>query len=196
MSVDNLRDTITPKSDQLNADDLLGRTITLEVTAVKRGNSAEQPVFIEYVDGNGKPYKPCKSMRRVLIHAWGDDGHKWVGKKMMLYCDPEVKFGGIKVGGIRISHVSHIDRDLVMTLTASKGNRTPYDVKVLLESYPEEDFLKNKDAWIELIVSGKKTTDQIFASIAKKAPLTVAQKEIIISAGTQAIREEQAVTGE
>jgi hypothetical protein len=28
---------------------------------------------------------------------------------MTLYCDPEVQFGGMKVGGIRISHMSDID---------------------------------------------------------------------------------------
>jgi hypothetical protein len=44
--VTNLRDTILAKSDQLNADDIIGTGITITVTAVKRGDSAEQPVVI------------------------------------------------------------------------------------------------------------------------------------------------------
>jgi hypothetical protein len=37
-----------------------------------------------------------------------------------------VQFGGIKVGGIRISHMSHIDREMEMALTVTKAKRTPY----------------------------------------------------------------------
>ena len=69
--VTNLRDTILAKSDQLNADDIIGTGITITVTAVKRGDSAEQPVVIHYKGDNGRPYKPCKTMRRVLISRMG-----------------------------------------------------------------------------------------------------------------------------
>ena len=105
-NVASLKDTIVPKSDQLNAEQLLSGSMTITVTEVKRGSSDEQPVILHYQGDNGRPYKPCKTMRKVLIFAWGDDGREWVGKTMTLYCDPEVKFGGVKVGGIRISHLS------------------------------------------------------------------------------------------
>lgn len=124
--IGSLRDTITPKSDQLNADDLLAGPITVMITGVRRG-SAEQPVDL-LITGR-QPYKPCKSMRRALIAAWGDDGRAWVGRCMTLYADPEVKFGGVKVGGIRISHLSHIDRDLHLSLTATKGKRVPHTIE-------------------------------------------------------------------
>jgi hypothetical protein len=42
---------------------------------------------------------------------------------MELYCDPEVQFGGMKVGGIRISRMSHIDGDKSMALTATRGKK-------------------------------------------------------------------------
>jgi len=129
-SVSSLRDTITPKSDQLNADDLVGVAKTIKVTSVKRG-SADQPISIHYEGDGGRPYKPCKSMRRVLIYAWGDNGAEWAGRSMQLYNDPLVKFGGVKVGGIRISHVSHIDSVMTMQLTASRGKRAPYKVSPL-----------------------------------------------------------------
>lgn len=128
--VSNLSDTIVPKSDQLNADQLLGGPITITVTNVERG-TADQPVVVYYAGDSGRPYKPCKSMRKVLIFAWGDDGHAWIGRSMTLYNNPDVMFGGVKVGGIRISHLSHIDRDISISLTATKGKKNQYTIHKL-----------------------------------------------------------------
>lgn len=122
--------TIIPKSDQINADDLLSGPLTITVTGVAPG-SKEQPVIVRY-DGDGcRPYRPCKTMRRLLAFAWGTDGHAWVGRSMTLYHDPSVVFSGIKVGGIRISHLSHIDHDLEVALTVTKGKRALYRVRPL-----------------------------------------------------------------
>lgn len=126
--VSNLKDTIVPKSDQLNAEQLLSAPLTITVTGVTRG-AADQPVIIGYANDEGRPYKPCKTMRKVLIFAWGDDGRKWVGKSMTLFCDPEVKFGGVKVGGIRISHLSDIERDMGLSLNTTKGKKGEFIIK-------------------------------------------------------------------
>ncbi len=119
--VSNLADTIKPKSDQLNADDLLTGPITVSVIDVNRG-SVDQPVSIS-IDGH-MPYKPCKTMRRVLVTAWGQDGKAWIGKKMTLFCDPTVKWGGVALGGIRISHLSNIEGPMNMMLTQSRGRKS------------------------------------------------------------------------
>tara|TARA_R110000868_G_scaffold406836_1_gene687583 strand:+ start:1220 stop:1765 length:546 start_codon:yes stop_codon:yes gene_type:complete len=133
----NLAETIIPKSDQLNADDLITGTITIKVTAIKGSNEPQQPVSIHYEGDNGKPYKPCKSMRRVLVSAWGANGLEYVGKSMTLYRDNSVAFGGIQVGGIRISHLSHIDNDMTLALTVSRASRKPYLVKRLEVAQPK-----------------------------------------------------------
>jgi len=133
-SVRDLRDTIIPKSDQLNAEQLLGGPITITVTDVKRGGGEEQPVIIHYEGEGGRPYKPCKSMRKVLVFAWGSDGREWVGRSMTLYNRPDVKFGGEEVGGIRVSHLSHIDRDVAISLTATRGRKEQTRVKRLDEA--------------------------------------------------------------
>lgn len=127
----DMRPTIIPKSDQLNADDLIGQTRTIKVTKVLLCGEAEQPIAINFEGDTGKPYKPCKGMRRVLVNAWGPDGNKYAGRSMTLYRDEKVKFGGLEVGGIRISHMSDIDKDVTMALTASKANRKPYTVHPL-----------------------------------------------------------------
>lgn len=128
----DLRPTIAPKSDQLNADDLIGQTKTIKITRVALCPEPDQPIAIHFEGDCGKPYKPGKSMRRVLVNVWGTDGNAFVGRKLTLFRDEKVKFGGHPVGGIRISHMSHIgDRDVVMALTMSKTNRAPYTVKPL-----------------------------------------------------------------
>jgi hypothetical protein len=128
--ISNLRDTIVPKSDQLNSEQLIGGDMTITVTDVRRGTD-DQPVIINYANDGGRPYKPCKSMRKVLIFAWGDDGREWIGRSMTLYNNPEVKFGGVKVGGIRISHLSDIERDIALSLTATKGKKEGFIIKRL-----------------------------------------------------------------
>ena len=67
----DISDTIIAKSDQLNASDLIGGPITVTITGVKRFDSAEQPIAISYEGDNGKPFKPCKSVRRLLVGMWG-----------------------------------------------------------------------------------------------------------------------------
>lgn len=130
--------TIEPKSTQLNADDLLaGQTKTIKITKIT-GMEGEQPIAINYENDNGKPYMPCKSMRRVLVNVWGKDGNAYVGRYLTLYRDDKVVFGGVAVGGLRISHMSHITEPKTMALTASKTSRKPYTVKPIIIEQKKE----------------------------------------------------------
>lgn len=130
-TVEDLRSTIIPKSDQLNAEQLLGGAMTITVSDVRLGSGEDQPVVVHYQGENGRPFKPCKTMRKVLIHAWGADGRKWVGRSMTLYNDPAVKFGGEDVGGIRISHMTDIERDIKVSLTSTRGKKAKYEIRRL-----------------------------------------------------------------
>ena len=146
--------TIVPKSDQLNYDDLTeGRTLTITVTKVGI-KMDEQPVAISYEGDAGKPYKPGKSMRRVLVHCWGADATKYVGRSMTLYGDPTVKFGGGEVGGIRISHLSHIDRQMTMALTATKAVRKPFTVRPLVQEQAPTKQPTTLSDWIATTLPG------------------------------------------
>jgi hypothetical protein len=123
---------IAPKSDQLNADDLIAGPRTITVTGVSASpDAAEQPVSIHFEGDNGKPFKPCKSMRRVMVSVWGPDAKQYAGRSMTIYRDPKVKFGGMEVGGIRISHMSHMKEPMVLALTATRAKRAPYRVEPL-----------------------------------------------------------------
>lgn len=124
--------TIAPKSDQINADDLIGgpRTITISRVTGNEGN-AEQPVNVFFDGDDGKPFRPCKSMRRVMVKVWGADASKYVGRAMTLYRDPKVKWGGMEVGGIRISHMTGLEKPETMALTETRSARKPYTVQPL-----------------------------------------------------------------
>lgn len=130
-TVEDLRQTIIPKSDQLNAEQLLGGPMTITVTDVRLGKSEEQPVVVHYEGEGGRPFLPCKTMRKVLIHAWGPDGRQWSGRSMTLYNDPAVKFGGEDVGGIRISHMTDIPSNITVSLTSTRGKKAKYSIKRL-----------------------------------------------------------------
>ena len=130
LDVSDLRATIVPKSDQLNSEQLLAGPITVRIADVRIGSSDEQPIVVHYEGEEGRPYKPCKTMRKVLILAWGADGREWVGKSLELYCDPHVKFGGAEVGGIRISRMTDIpEKGIVVSLTATKGKKAVHTIK-------------------------------------------------------------------
>lgn len=124
----DMTQTIIPKSDQLNADDLLTgpRTITITKTVIK--DSKEQPVDVFFEGDNNKPYRPGLSMRRVMVDLWGPDQEQYTGRSMTLYCDPSIKFGKDKVGGIRISHMSHLDQTMKIMLTTTRARRSEFTV--------------------------------------------------------------------
>lgn len=128
----DLTDTIAPTSDQLDAVDLLGGPQTFTITGVSRG-SAEQPVNITLAEFP-RVWRPSKGMRRVLVACWGPDASQYVGRRVTLYCDPDVRFGGDKVGGTRISHLSHIDKPKTVPMLVSRGKSAVVTVQPLTDA--------------------------------------------------------------
>jgi hypothetical protein len=122
--------TVEPKSDQLNYDDVASTPLTITIVEVKAGGP-EQPVELHNAEYPGRPYKPGKSMRRVLIAAWGTEASAYVGRRITLYGDPTIKFGKDAVGGIRIRALSHITEPLTVALTVTRGKRAPFTVQPL-----------------------------------------------------------------
>lgn len=127
--------TTAPNSTQQNFDDYGAGPRIVTVTEVTAG-STEQPVEIHLAEFPGRPYKPSKSMRRVLVAAWGSDGDSYAGRRMKLAGDPTVKFGRDVVGGIKIAALSDIDKPLTISLTVTKGKRAPHTVDPLPDLSP------------------------------------------------------------
>lgn len=134
----DITDTLAPKSDQLDAVDLLGGPQTFTIESVSSG-SAEQPVQVRLVEFP-RVWRPSKNMRRVLGFCWGTDASQWAGRRVRLFCDPAVMFGGEKVGGTRISHLSHIDKPKSVPLLVSRGKSQTFTVQPLPDAPDARDW--------------------------------------------------------
>ena len=105
----DITDALAPTSDQLDAIELVNpRTFTID-SGSRLGSRDGKTVAEIRLVGFPRVWRPSKGMLDVLAKCWGTDGKAWAGRSVTLYNDPEVTFGKDKVGGIRISHLSHID---------------------------------------------------------------------------------------
>jgi len=158
--------SIVPKSDQLNAEDLLSGPITVTVMDVQKG-TAEQPIAI-MIDGDRQAFRPCKTMRKVLVYCWTDQAANWIGKRLTLYADPDVKWAGIAVGGIRISHLSGIASRVVLMLSETKGKRKA----VTVDPLPDEVSQSVPVNFTDMICEAKTSEelDKIARTIVKSKP--------------------------
>ena len=131
----DLTESIAPKSDQLNADDLISGPVTVTIKSVTKG-SGEQPADVHLVETPGRAYRPSKSMRRILVVAWGKESDAYAGHRLTLFRNPKIKFAGQAVGGIEISAMSHLSESLTLALTRSRGKRESFTVEVLADAAP------------------------------------------------------------
>jgi hypothetical protein len=156
----DITETTRPKSDQLNNDDVVAAPLTVTVTEVRRGTD-EQPIEVHLAEFPGRPFKPSKTVRRILVAAWGSDGDAYKGRRLTLVSDPTVTWGGSAVGGIRVSHMSDLDKPLTLALTVTRGRRKPVTIQPL---QPER-------AWLAELATAGDNLDAVSAlgSAAKSA---------------------------
>jgi hypothetical protein len=177
-AIDNLTDTIMANSNQLNACDV-PRPVTVTITDVLRGPTKEQPVAL-HITGGYQPWYPCRTVRRILIGAWGENGKSWVGKSATLFCDESVRFGGVAVGGVRVSHLSDINSDMSFSVNLTRGKKGQVSVKKLSVAYYDSaKFDANLPAWLAAIDAGKATADAVIAKVEQAGKLTDEQKQKI-----------------
>lgn len=125
----DIANSLAPRSDQVNADDLVAGPMTVTIRKVV-GGKAEQP-FDFLLEETDRAYRPAVTMRRLIAAAWGTNGDAYVGRRLTIFRDDEVMFGRDKVGGIRISHMSHIDKRLEIKLQVTRGKRGTFIVEPL-----------------------------------------------------------------
>lgn len=187
MQAVDIRKTVEPRSDQLNFDDLIDSTKDITVTDVRLMKSEDQPVAVHYEGDDGRPFKPCKSMRRVLIALWGSKADEWRGRSMRLYGDPSVKFGGAAVGGIRISHMTDVDGEKSLMLTVTRARRAEYKVKPMdrpkREPLADEVFDEKLPAIKDWVESGKGTPEQAITRLQQYGELNKEQREKVRALG-------------
>lgn len=142
------------KSEQLDNVDLLAGPRDFTIAGVS-GGSEDQPLNIRLAEYD-RPWRPGLTMRRLLAHIWGKDASAFVGRRVRLYRDPEVTFGKDKTGGTRISHASHIDKAITVSLPTSKGKFGAFTVQPLTEPAKPTDPT-------DLQIDGCTTPDELMA---------------------------------
>lgn len=126
----DISDTLAPNSDQLDAVDLLGSPPRIfTITDVTKGGR-EQPVNVHLAEFP-RVWRPGKTMRRVLAGCWGKQADEWIGRRVELYCDETVMYGGKPVGGVRISRMSHIDKPRQVPIIVRQGQGGSWNVDPL-----------------------------------------------------------------
>lgn len=148
----DIADTLAPTSDQLDAVDLLGGPRTFTIAAVSRGKE-DQPVNVTLAEFP-RVWRPGKSMRRVLAAVYTTDSTKWVGHKVTLYCDESVMFGGERVGGVRISHMTGIDKPRAIPLLVKRRKSAMFTVQPLVENAAEKPVDPLATLWARIREAG------------------------------------------
>ena len=127
----DVTNAIAPKSDQLNADDLL-QPRTIKITDVSVQATPEQPISIRFEGDNNRPWKPCKTAARCLATIWGTNSAQWVGLSCTIFNDPTVTWAGAAVGGVRVSHMQGIDKPRTLQLTKTRGKKGAVTIQPLI----------------------------------------------------------------
>jgi hypothetical protein len=128
----DIANSLAPRSDQINADDLTQGPQTFTIREVIKGK-AEQPLDFLLVETD-RAFRPAVTMRRLIAAAWGTNGDDYVGRRLTVYRDPSIRFGSAVVGGIRISHMSHINKPVSEKLQVTRGKRETFTVQPLVET--------------------------------------------------------------
>lgn len=140
MTSKDVTKAIQAKSDQLNADDLIGGPITINITDVNV-QTGDQPIAVSYAGDNGRPWKPCKTAARCLAAIWGANAAQWVGMSCTIYNDPTVTWAGAAVGGIRVSHMEGLDKPRSLQLAKTRGKKGAVTIQPLhIETTKPDDM--------------------------------------------------------
>lgn len=162
----DITEALAPASDQLDAIELTQpRTFTIGTGSAlgKRDGKTVAEIRFENFD---RVWRPSKGMLDVLAACWGTDVREWVGRRVTVYNDPEVMFGKDKVGGVRISHLSHIDKPRSITIRASgAGRKKAWPVQPLKDSPRSESGARGatKAAPTEAEIAASTDRDQLAA---------------------------------
>lgn len=181
-------DTTVAKSDQLNADDLIMGPVVVQITKITEGKAGSDQPFDVHITGGFKPWRPCKTMRRLLVACWGKsgpNGENYVGRWVKLYRDPEAKWAGEAVGGVRVSHLSHLDEPKSVALNESKAgsskkSKKMWHVEPLTppNGGTKQDRAATLSRWCNLAVKeGGWTVDQVKALLGNRPAKDIPDEE-------------------
>lgn len=173
--------SIAPKSDQLDADDLLAGPVTVTITEVRKGPSAEQPFNFLLAEFE-RPWRPCKTVRKLIVAAWGPETTVYHGRRLTLVRDPNVTWAGEAVGGIRVSHMSNMKDGKPMRVSVQETSRTKASIVIqpLPDAPPPQDYSSQVAT-----ATSKDDLNTVWRQASSAGHLTDQLRESIIARGAE-----------
>ena len=141
----DLTESIQARSDQINADDLVTGPQTYTIREVI-GGRAESPFDFMLVETD-RAYRPSKTMRRMIVKGWGPESSTYAGRRLTIYREPSITFGGKAIGGIRISAMSDIEGPVEAWLQTTRGQRSKFVIDRLPDPTPAERLASLRAEW-------------------------------------------------
>jgi hypothetical protein len=184
----DLTSTIEADSTQVNAVDLTGSSRIVTITGISGGPDKKQPVNIELAEFPGRAYRPCKTMRRILVHAWGPDTRTYIGRRMEIYNEESVKWGGKAVGGVRIRALSDIPARFDKTLQESQKTYVTYSIDPLPDAPPPTTKAPSANAIIDAFKALGVSLDQLETRVGSPQDAWTAEDVAALSAVGKSIK--------
>lgn len=184
----DLTSTIEADSTQVNAVDLTGSSRIVTITGISGGPDKKQPVNIELAEFPGRAYRPCKTMRRILVHAWGLDTRTYIGRRMEIYNEESVKWGGKAVGGVRIRALSDIPARFDKTLQESQKTYVTYSIDPLPDAPPPTPKAPSANAIIDAFKALGVSLEQLETRVGSPQDAWTAEDVAALSAVGKSIK--------
>ena len=165
------------KSDQMNAADITGSSITVMIKKVVQTGKSDQPLDV-YISDRPLPWRPSKGMIRMLIGCFTKHSINWVGQMIELYEDPTVTWAGKAAGGIRFSAASHGDsKPKTFRIPTSRSKKVSLSVaNIETMAYPGDKFQANKGIFMDAMQQGKTDLDGVVLRVINDGVLTIEQR--------------------
>ncbi|MCG6111533.1 MAG: hypothetical protein MEQ74_05010 [Paracoccus sp.] len=162
MNIESITRAMQAKSDQLNAEDLLGGPRTIKITG---GVEKDNKIRLNFEGDAGRPWVLSKTAVRILAACWGMDPSKWIGLSCTVYNDESVVYGGKEVGGIRVSHVEGIQEPRSLNLTVIRGKKKEHVIAPMVVERQSK-----ADAWRERLLAVTQNPDMTVEEAWAKVP--------------------------
>jgi hypothetical protein len=101
----------------------------------------------------------------LLVRVWGPDANKYIGQSLTIYCDPTVTWAGKPEGGIRVSHMTGLDEEIVEYMRTSREKTKPYKI-LPLATAPAASTTDAAEKWTNTYIGklqASKTLDDVAA---------------------------------
>lgn len=187
----NIREFVTIKSDRLNYENFIMGAKEFTIAKLAKKTDQGKARLLIYFEGyESTPYWPSLGMIKCLSSpdGWGEVPFSdWIGRRMTLFGEPTVVYAGKEIGGIQISHISHIKAEYSTKITLRRGMRIDFTIEPLTTTaktapaaaYPADQFAAQLEKMRGSIASGKSTADKIVAYCLTIGTLTAEQEAAI-----------------